>query len=576
MKVGRIPLILATLLLVAMGLLMIGPVHQDSATVDETSFLSAGYSYMAGYRFYFDPESPPLSQLLVAMPLSSMDVRLSPTARSLVDRSAGYPWTVPWFGEPQAIQGLFPQGRDNWYFWPKPEAQIFGQMLVYGGDNDGDAMISRARFVQVFVTLAVGVLIFFWVRRAVANELAALLALALWVFNPSALAYGHLIITDIDGTLGIGAAILLFALYLEKPANWRAALCGAAVGAALTMKFNAVTLGPIFAIMAAVSWRTMKTEGKSLWKHGLFLAGAAWLVILLAYAPMWAPAPPISSQQAEALGVPGWFTGFRLFLIPRDFFKGVALVMSHSKIGHEAYLMGEWSRTGWRTYFPIAFFVKSPLAFVLATLTGAAWAVARWKSLPLLVKAPWIATAVYLGMAIASNVNIGVRHLLPIFPLLCVGVGCLYAQFQKIWAKRALFALAAWQAVIAVAGYPLYVQFMSEAIGGSKNGYKYLIDSNYDWGQDAKRLKAFLDERHIDHIYLDYFGTQYSIEYLKISNTRIDAEKARQIVQGWLVVSASQLMRPEWNWLRETRPPTARVADTLFVYNFNGQTAPAQ
>ena len=116
--------------------------------------------------------------------------------------------------------------------------------------------------------------------------------------------------------------------------------------------------------------------------------------------------------------------------------------------------------------------------------------------------------------------------------------------------------------------WPDYLGYFNVFVGGPAHGYKYLIDSNYDWGQDAKRLKAFLDDRHIGQIYLDYFGTQYSIEYLKIPNTRIDAEKARQIVQGWLVVSASQLMRPEWSWLRETHQPIARVADTLFVYQF--------
>ena len=105
-------------------------------------------------------------------------------------------------------------------------------------------------------------------------------------------------------------------------------------------------------------------------------------------------------------------------------------------------------------------------------------------------------------------------------------------------------------------------------VGGAQNGYKYLVDSNYDWGQDAKRLKKFLDARGIQHIYLDYFGTQYSIEYLKIPNTRVGPEEARQIKQGVLVVSVSELVRPGWEWLREARQPIARVADTLFVYQF--------
>ena len=75
-----------------------------------------------------------------------------------------------------------------------------------------------------------------------------------------------------------------------------------------------------------------------------------------------------------------------------------------------------------------------------------------------------------------------------------------------------------------------------------------------------------LDERGIQHIYLDYFGTQFSIEHLRIPNTRVNADQAKQIRQGCLVVSTSELMRPEWAWLRASRQPTARVAHTLFVY----------
>ena len=111
-------------------------------------------------------------------------------------------------------------------------------------------------------------------------------------------------------------------------------------------------------------------------------------------------------------------------------------------------------------------------------------------------------------------------------------------------------------------------QYFSELVGGADNGYRYLIDSNFDWGQDANRLKKFLDQHQINHIYLDYFGTQFSIEHLKIPNTRVDADRAKQIQQGTLVVSASQLMRAEWAWLRDSRQPVARVAHTLFVYQF--------
>jgi hypothetical protein len=286
---------------------------------------------------------------------------------------------------------------------------------------------------------------------------------------------------------------------------------------------------------------------------------------------VWSPAPEISPSQASTLGVPGWFQAFRPLLIPRDFFKGVALVLSHSQGGHDAYFLGEWSNRGWWYYFPVVFALKSPLAFLAALLVGVALAVTHWKKLRLDEKTPWIAGAAYFGLAMTSSINIGVRHLLPVVPLVCVGVGCSLARIKNRAAQCTVFALVAWEVVVAVAVYPRYLQFFNEAAGGARNGYKYALDSNFDWGQDAKRLKQFLDDRSISHIYLDYFGTQYNIEYLKIPNTRVSADQARQITDGWLVVSASELMRPEWSWLRESREPTARVADTLFAYRIGPQ-----
>ncbi|MGO9526138.1 MAG: glycosyltransferase family 39 protein [Verrucomicrobiia bacterium] len=576
MKVRWMPWLLAGLLLAVMIGLLLGPIRQDSATVDETSFQSAGYSDLKGYKFYFDPESPSLSQIWPAVPLLFMDVKLPDAGKALLDRQAGYPWTVPWSGEPAAVQTLFPQGRNSWYFWPKPEAQIFGQILVYGGQNDGETMMFAGRVMQLLVTMALGALIFVWTRRASQNDLAALVALALWVFNPNALAYGHIITTDINGALAIPLAVFLFTRFLQQPNVKTAAVAGAGLGFAFLMKFNTLSLGPICIVLAACFWKNLKAAQQPWIKSALALAAAAWLVVLLGYFPVWSPAPSISTEQASVLGVPGWFQAFRPLLIPRDFFKGVALVLSHSQGGHEAYFLGEGSKQGWWYYFPVVFALKSPLAFLVALLIGIGVAATRWKKLGLYEKTPWIAGGAYFGLAMTSSINIGVRHLLPVVPLVCVGVGCSLARIANRAARYAVIALVAWEAVVAVAVYPCFLQFFNEAAGGASNGYKYALDSNFDWGQDANRLKKFLEDRGIAHIYLDYFGTQYNIEYLKIPNTRVSADQARQIKDGWLVVSASELMRPEWAWLRESREPTARVADTLFVYQISAPTIPAQ
>jgi hypothetical protein len=341
------------------------------------------------------------------------------------------------------------------------------------------------------------------------------------------------------------------------------------------MKFTTLILGPAFLVMLALTWKQLHVSVRDAAKlAGLFFL-AGWCVSVLVFLPFAAPAPPPTAADLATFDLPGWFTALRPVLVPSGLFKGIAIALSHSKQGTESYLMGRWSTGGWWYYFPVAFLVKMPVAYVLLVAAGLVLFLqqAKSKSARPLERITWLAVGVYLLCTMTSGINIGVRHLLPILPLFAVGCGCGYSRLVDRRTKLAAQGLLGWLVVTTVLAYPLYLQFFSEAVGGARNGQKYLIDSNYDWGQDARRLKKYLEDHQINHIYLDYFGNQFSIEYLKIPNTRVTADQARQIRQGTLVVSASQLMRPEWSWLRDSRPPSARVAYTLFVYTFPATAA---
>src|SRR5207302_9161417 len=97
-------------LLITMAVLMFGPAQRDSATVDETTFLSAGYSYWTGYRFYMVPEHPPAAQMLSSLPLTLMDIRASSDSLGLLSGRLSYPWTRPWFGPIRSLQDVVPKG----------------------------------------------------------------------------------------------------------------------------------------------------------------------------------------------------------------------------------------------------------------------------------------------------------------------------------------------------------------------------------------------------------------------------------------------------------------------------------
>jgi hypothetical protein len=541
-------------LLATMLALMLRPMREECATNDEPAFLVAGYSYLAGYGYRFDAGQPPLAKKWSALPLLFMDVKLSKGSRAFLDPSVGFPMARTWRGEQSPADELFPSGRDSWYALPFQENYALGNVFLYDGPNDPEKLLWAARMMQVVLFLAVGVAVFLWTRRLAGNE-AASLATVLWGFNPVTLAYGHLVTTDVAAALTMLLAVWAFAEVLQQPTRVRALLTGAATGAALLTKHTAVLLAPIFVVMFL--FKRDVRAAKLAW----LIVVAAWVVLILGYAPDWATPPAIPAEQAARLGVPGWFQQLRVLLIPRAFFKGLACQISHSSVGHEGYLFGEWRTTGWWYYYPATLVLKLPVALQLLTLAGLVAALWRRANLT-----PWLAAGVYLAFAMSNKINIGIRHLLPLIALLAVGTATQLASSPRL-VRWGSWLLCGWLMVTAVRAHPNFITYFSEFTGGSAQGYRYLVDSNFDWGQDAKRLGQFLAEHKIGHVYQDYFGSNRVLDYYNIKNTRVFGEEARQLREGILVVSATRLVRPEWAWLRESKHPMTRVTDTLFLFD---------
>jgi tetratricopeptide (TPR) repeat protein len=418
--------------------------------------------------------------------------------------------------------------------------------------------------MQVALTAITGVVIFFWLQQ-LAGGMAGALGVALWALNPVALAYGHLILTDMGETLMFVLAVWCFSNFLERPSTSRAVLCGLACGGALVMKFSAVLLVPI--LLALLGLHAMlKREWRGLGKHVWIMALAVVGFVLLIYAPFWSPAPPLPSEVAAKIGVPTWFQVLRPMLIPPDFFKGVALVAGHESTGHMAFLRGQWRETGWWYYFPVTLAVKTPLPLLLLTMAGLLMWLRGLRRFSLPQAIPWLAALMYLMFAMVGNINIGIRHLLPMFALLAVGTASqlsLQSRREQLcgWLCTGWLLLATWRT------HPYFIEYFNEVAGGPSNGYQWLIDSNLDWGQDVKRLKHFLDERAITNIDLAYFGPGGPIDYYGITSRRVNSGEEAGMGTGTLVVSATELMSPGWDWLRASHDPVARVGYTMFIYH---------
>jgi hypothetical protein len=120
-----------------------------------------------------------------------------------------------------------------------------------------------------------------------------------------------------------------------------------------------------------------------------------------------------------------------------------------------------------------------------------------------------------VAATLTRHMNIGHRHLLPIYPFLFVAAGAAAARAIETGRKRraAVIALALWYAVSVVHVHPHYLGYFNEVAGGPSQGWRYLVDSNVDWGQDLKALKDWTDTHGVTQLKLSYFGSADPVYY---------------------------------------------------------------
>jgi 4-amino-4-deoxy-L-arabinose transferase-like glycosyltransferase len=232
------------------------------------------------------------------------------------------------------------------------------------------------------------------------------------------------------------------------------------------------------------------------------------------------------------------------------------------------------SRQGWWYYFPVVFAVKTPLA-VLSLLALAAVVGLRPKNLR---KIPfhWVVLLlpplVYFALCMRSHINLGLRHLLPVYPFLYVAIAAVLMRAARPVRVLSLVLMLG-LAVESLAIYPHYLAFFNAAAGGPDNGPRYLVDSNLDWGQDLKNLKIYLDSHHIDKLCISYFGRSsmeyYKFEYMDLPKTGQTQARAEADCVGAISATALQdvyIGSGSYSWLRE-RKPMAKIGYSIYLYD---------
>ena len=379
-----------------------------------------------------------------------------------------------------------------------------------------------ARTAMVAFTVGLGVLLFTATRWWFGTT-AAILAVLLYSFEPNVLGHGRLVHTDIAASFMYLLFFVVLVAYARSPSSVLALLLGFVTGLALLTKFSMIVLIPVLVVFFLFQlWRTRRDGGRmQRFGHPLIASLVILLAIHAAYGfrnpPLGPDAEWIQSVARHPLLVLRTIEALS-HVFPRDFLLGVYIVEMHNSGGHSASILGQYDYRGWWYYFPVAFALKTPVPFLLLSVAGIARALWKLGQREYALLLPLIPLAIYSALAMSSSINIGIRHFLPAFPFLFMLGGVALASLCKRAKKLGLTisaCLLGLMAIEAIRTFPHYISFVNQLKGGNP-GWRYLSDSNVEWGDAVPELVEYLQERGVHRISGALLGGNMTLHFYGI------------------------------------------------------------
>jgi 4-amino-4-deoxy-L-arabinose transferase-like glycosyltransferase len=460
---------------------------RESATYDEVHHIGPGYARLALHDYRLTPIAAPLMPMLAGLGVNRIHPRLP-----VEDPS-----------------------------WEGGHGAAFGYRFLYG-NGDARRLLWLARLPFVALSAALALAVFLWGKQLWGNA-CAFGALFLYAINPELLAHSHY--ANLDLGISLVTTLGLWSLYsfLRSPTLGRGALTVAAFAVAPVTKYS---FPLVFLMGAAVALASLLDKGirddhggairlsRQLLVLAVAVVMAAWLVVWAAFgfktqegaSPDLDRAVPIDELVREA-PLSALLDAIRdRRLLPDGFVHGIAETIHLPRTNQMTFFHGRTALRGWWYYFPLVLILKTPIPLLLllasTPLLRGPEAHAR-----LALVAVALPAAVYLAFAMSFGFSIGHRHLLPLLPLLCV---CGGRQVAAMWARPRLQPIA----VLLLSFYalgtyrvaPHFLSFFNEFAGGPELGYRYLVDSNCDWGQDLEELARLCRRLGLRRVKLSYFG----------------------------------------------------------------------
>jgi 4-amino-4-deoxy-L-arabinose transferase-like glycosyltransferase len=513
-------------------------------TWDEPEHLAAGMELVGQGKYEFDTEHPPLARALIAL-------------------------------------GPYLAGSHS-FGTPPPDGTQEGIAILYdGGHYDRTLTLARLGTLPFLAVLLFSM--WLWARRVAASEGEALLGVLLLACVPPIIGHAALAALDIPGTATTLLALYLLQRWLVSGLRRDSILFGLATGVAFGTKLSAIPfigLGMLVLLLlrALLSVAPAAVSGPRR-VAGLALMALATLVpITLAY----------GVRGLEVTALPPRFNWVMVYLFQNDgaahpslymfiehlrlpaawwnFAEGIMALKAHNDTGHLSFLLANVKAGGWWYFYLVALAVKTPLPLLLSGSVGLCL-LARdglreantWRMAPVVLFVTLLAFA-----SLFSRINIGIRHVLILYPFLALGGAYALASTWRAWPRvgtAIAVLLITWQVSTLATAYPDYFPYFNETVSNPEH---VLVDSDLDWGQDLKRLERRLAELKVPSVSLAYQGTA---DLERESLPPFVRLAPRQPAKGWVAITAlTREHEPAgYAWLDPYRP-VERVGKTIDLY----------
>ena len=520
--------------------------NRKSITCDETVHIPAGYFYVKKGDFFINFEHPPFSKTLSGFFLSFTEV-------------------------------FFPE---DLYRNLRMNEWNLGMAFFYLNRENVDKIVLLSRLPMILLGILLGFFIYLWTSDLY-GKIAGIFSLFLFTFCPNFLAHSCLVTTDVPFTLFFIMTLYFLWKFLEKDEIRYLIFCGISFGLALSTKFTGIILMPFILISLLILERKfIKKEYLKYFILYLFLLPI--FILLLTYRFHGIVKP--FEKKVFTTGDKIFFT-YKYYGIGNFILGLKRIVLEATERGHFSYLNGKFSQNGWRYYFIFAFLYKTPIPLIILILLSI-FIKPKIEKKERFIILPCI---IYFIFSSLSKKQIGIRYILPFYALLYVYCGRLLIYSEKLKLKKLtkkiiFIILIFWYLFESIKIHPHYIAYFNQIAGGPDNGWKHLIDSNIDWGQDLKELKEYLQKEGNPELLLNYFGAIFPETYGLVyepflypffiynvpeKNYHFNSPFPKK---EYLAISVNHLAGLPYedteifNWLKEIKPK-AKIGYSIFVYD---------